>query len=93
VVQENLCFNPSAFDIALGLAVPMSKLRIEWFAVYRAAMVEADTHQQPILVEAALDLMRRRARQIGTDSGSHVEKHLMMDAMARLDQRWNHQAA
>ncbi len=56
-------------------------------------MVEADPHEQPILVEAALDLMRRRARHIGNDFGSHVEKQLMMDAMARLDQRWNHQAA
>ncbi len=47
----------------LGLAVFMSELRTEWFAVYRAAMVEADPHQQPTLVEAALDLMRRRARR------------------------------
>jgi hypothetical protein len=37
--------------------------------------------------------MRRRARQIGNDHGSHVEKRLMMDAMARLDQRWDHQAS
>ena len=44
-------------------------------------MVEADPHKQPTLVEAALDFMRRRARQIGSDSGSHVEKQLMMDAM------------
>jgi hypothetical protein len=71
----------------------MSKLRTEWFAVYRAAMVDADSHKQPTLVEAALDLMRRRARHIGNDSGSHVEKHLILDAMARLDQRWNHPAA
>jgi hypothetical protein len=71
----------------------MSKLRTEWFAVYRAAMVEADPHERLTLVEAALDLMRRRAQQIGNDHGSHVEKRLMMDAMARLDQRWNHQAA
>jgi hypothetical protein len=85
-------FNPSVFDIPLGLAVLMSELRTEWFAVYRAAMVEADPRKQPTLVEAALDLMRRRARYIG-NSGSHVEKQLMMDAMARLDQRWNHQAA
>jgi hypothetical protein len=55
-------------------------------------MVEADHHKQPTSVEAALDLMRRRARHIGNDFGSHVEKQLMMDAMARLDQRWNHQA-
>ena len=71
----------------------MSELRTEWFAVYRAAMVEADPHKQPTLVDAALELMRLRARQIGNDHGSHVEKRLMMDAMARLDQRWNHQAA
>ena len=70
----------------------MSELRTEWFAVYRAAMVEADPRQQPTLVEAAHDLMRRRARQIGEDCGSNVEKQLMMDAMARLDQRWNHHA-
>jgi hypothetical protein len=56
-------------------------------------MGEIDLHQQPSLIETALDLMRRRARQIGTDHGSHVEKRLMMDAMARLDQRWNHEAA
>jgi hypothetical protein len=56
-------------------------------------MVEADPHKQPTSVEAALDLMRRRARHIGNDSGSHVEKQLMMDAVASLDQRWNHQAA
>jgi hypothetical protein len=71
----------------------MSELRTEWFAVYRAAMVEADPHKQTTLVEAAHDLMRRRARHIGDDSGSHVEKQLMMDAMASLDQRWNHHAA
>jgi hypothetical protein len=71
----------------------MSGLHTEWFAAYRAALVEADLHDRLPLVEAALDLMRRRARQIGNDHGSHVEKRLMMDAMARLDQRWNHQAA
>ena len=71
----------------------MSELRTEWFAVYRAAMVEADPRKQPTLVEAAHDLMRRRARQIGDDCVSHVEKQLMMDAIARLDQRWNHHAA
>ncbi len=71
----------------------MSQLRTEWFAVYRAAMVGVDPHKQPAFVEAALDLMRRRARHIGNDSGSHVEKQLMMDAMASLDQRWNHRAA
>ncbi len=42
------------------------------------------------MIEAALDLMRRRARQIGSDSGSHVEKQLMMDAMARLDHMESH---
>ncbi len=52
----------------------MSELRTEWFAVYLAAMVEGDPHNQPILVEAALELMRRRARQISNDHGSHVEK-------------------
>jgi len=56
-------------------------------------MMEADPHKQPTLVDAALELMRLRARQISNDHGSHVEKRLMMDAMARLDQRWNHQAA
>jgi hypothetical protein len=56
-------------------------------------MGEIDLHQQPSLIETALDLMRRRARQIGNDHGSHVEKRLMMDAMARLDQRWDHEAA
>jgi hypothetical protein len=56
-------------------------------------MGEIDLHQQPSLIETALDLIRRRARRIGNDHGSHVEKRLMMDAMARLDQRWNHQAA
>ena len=71
----------------------MSKLRTEWFAVYRAAMVAPDRQEQPALVEVALDLMRGRARQIGNDPGSHVEKQLILDAMARLDQRWNHQAA
>jgi len=35
----------------------------------------------------------RRARQIGNDRGSHVEKRLIMDAMAKLDHRWNHHAA
>jgi hypothetical protein len=74
----------------LGRAVFVSELRTEWFAVYRAAMGD---HQQPSLIETALDLMRRRARQIGNDHGSHVEKRLMMDAMARLDQRWDHQAS
>jgi len=59
----------------------------------QAAMMEADPHKQPTLVDAALELMRLRARQISNDHGSHVEKRLMMDAMARLDQRWNHQAA
>jgi hypothetical protein len=70
----------------------MSELRTEWFAVYLAAMVQADPQKQPTSVEAALELMRRRARQISNDHGSHVEKQLMLDAMARLDQRWNHQA-
>jgi hypothetical protein len=37
------------------------------------------------LVEAALDRMRRTAQQIGNDPGSDVEKRLMMDAMAKLD--------
>jgi hypothetical protein len=77
----------------LGRAVFVSELRTEWFAAYRAAMGEIDLHQQPSLIETALDLMRKRARQIGNDHGSHVEKHLMLDAMARLDQRWDHQAA
>jgi hypothetical protein len=90
VVQANLCFNPSAFDIP---GVFMSELRTEWFAVYRAAMVEVDPRKQRTLVEAAHDLMRRRARQVGDDRVSHVEKQLMMDAIARLDQRWNHHAA
>jgi hypothetical protein len=71
----------------------MSKLRTEWFAAYRIGMVQANPHEQPTLVEAALDRMRRRARQIGNDPGSHVEKRLVMDAMAKLDQRWNHHAA
>jgi hypothetical protein len=77
----------------LGRAVFVSELRTEWFAAYRAAMGGIDLHQQPSLIEAALDLIRRRARRIGDDHGSHVEKRLMLDAMARLDQRWNHQAA
>ena len=71
----------------------MSELRTEWFAVYLAAMVQADSPKQPTSVEAALELMRRRARQISNDHGSPVEKQLILDAMARLDQRWNHQAA
>jgi hypothetical protein len=71
----------------------MSELRTEWFAVYLAAMVQADSPKQPTSVEAALELMRRRTRQISNDHGSHVEKQLILDAMARLDQRWNHQAA
>jgi len=71
----------------------MSKLRTEWFAVYRTAMVQPDHHEHRTLVEAALYLMRTRARLIGNDPGSHVEKQMMMDAMAKLDQRWNHQAA
>ncbi len=71
----------------------MSELRTEWFAVYRAAMVEADPHKQLPLTEVAIELMRSRARRISNDHGSHVEKRLMMDAMARLDQRWNHPAA
>jgi hypothetical protein len=49
--------------------------------------------EQPTLVEVALDRIRKRAGQIGNDPGSHVEKRLMMDTMARLDQRWNHHAA
>lgn len=69
----------------------MSELRTEWFVAYRAAILEADPHRQPTLVEAAFHFMRRRARQIGNDPGSNVEKQLMMDAMAKLDQRWNHQ--
>jgi hypothetical protein len=52
-----------------------------------------DSHEQPRLIEMAFDLMRRRGQQIATGHGSHVEKHLMMDAMARLDQRWDHQAS
>ena len=71
----------------------MSELRTEWFDVYRAAMVEEDPRKQPTLVETAHDLMRRRARQIDNDCGSDVEKQLMMNAMARLDQRWNHHAS
>ncbi len=70
----------------------MYESRTEWFAVYRAAMVEPDRHQQLTLAEVAIELMRSRARQIRDDHGSHVEKRLMMDAMARLDQRWNHLA-
>ena len=70
----------------------MYELRTEWFAVYRAVMLEADPHQQLTLAESALELMRSGARQIRNDHGSHVEKRLMMDAMARLDQRWNHLA-
>jgi hypothetical protein len=77
----------------LGRAAFVSELRTEWFAAYRAAMVEAAPQKQLTLVEAALDLMRSRAREIRNDHGSHVEKRLMMDAMATLDQRWNHQAA
>jgi hypothetical protein len=71
----------------------VSELRTEWFAAYRAVMNEIDIHRQPSLVETALDLIRRRARRIGNDHGSHVEKRLMLDAMARLYQRWNRQAA
>ena len=71
----------------------MDKLRTEWFDAYRAAMAEAVPQDRPTLVEVAIDLMRRRAQQIGNDHGSHVEKRLMIDAMARLNQRWNHQAA
>ena len=69
----------------------MSELRTKWFAAYRAAILEADPHKQPTLVETAFHFMRRRARQIGTDHSSNVEKQLMMDAMAKLGQRWNHQ--
>ena len=71
----------------------MDELRTEWFDAYRAAMAEAVPQDRPILVEVALDLMCRRAQQIGNDHGSHVEKRLMMDAMATLNQRWNHEAA
>jgi hypothetical protein len=77
----------------LGRAVFVSELRTEWFAAYRAAMMETAPQKQISLLEVAVDLMRSRARQIGNDHGSHVEKRLMMDAMATLDQRWNHQAA
>jgi hypothetical protein len=56
-------------------------------------MVETAPQKQITLLEVAVDLMRGRAREIGNDHGSPVEKRLMMDAMARLDQRWNHQAA
>jgi hypothetical protein len=71
----------------------MSELRTKWFAAYRAAMAQSDSQDRLTLVQVALDLMRRRAREIGNDHGSHVEKRLIVDAMARLNQRWNHQAA
>jgi len=77
----------------MGMVVFMSELRTEWFAAYRAAMVEVDSREQSTLVELALDLMRSRAHLIGNDHGSHVEKRLMMDAMASLNHRWNHPAA
>jgi hypothetical protein len=71
----------------------VSELRTKWFPAYRAPMGEMDSHEQPRLIEMAFDLMRRRGQQIATEHSSHVEKHLMMDAMARLDQRWDHQAS
>jgi hypothetical protein len=71
----------------------VSGLRTEWFAAYRAAMCETDSHAQSRLVETAFDLMRSRGRQIASDHGAHVEKRLMMDAMARLEQRWDHKAS
>jgi len=71
----------------------VSELRTKWFPAYRAAMGEMDSHEQPKLIEKAFDLLRSRGRQIATEHGSHVEKRLMMDAMARLEQRWDHQAS
>ena len=71
----------------------MDQLRTGWFDAYRAAMAEAIPRDRLSLVEVALDLMRRRAQEISNDHGSHVEKRLMMDAMATLNQRWNHEAA
>ena len=70
----------------------MSELRTKWFAAYRTAMGEIDSHEQSKLIKTAFDLIRYRARQITAERGSHVEKHLMMDAMARLEQQGDRQA-
>jgi hypothetical protein len=86
-------FDPWPFDSPWAGVVFVSELRTEWFAAYRAAMGEIDLRQQPTLIETAFDLMRRRGQQIATEHGSHVEKHLMMDAMARLEQRWDHRGS
>lgn len=56
-------------------------------------MGEMDSHEQGKSIKRAFDLMRYRARQITAEHGSHVEKHLMMDAMARLEKRLNRQGA
>jgi len=55
------------------------------------AMGEIDPHEQSKLIKTAFDLIHYRARQIAAESGSHVEKHLMMDAMARLGQQGDRQ--
>jgi hypothetical protein len=86
-------FDPLAFDSPWAGVVFVSELRTKWFPAYRAAMGETDSHEQPRLMETAIDLMRRRGQQIATEHGSHVEKHLMMDAMARLEQRWDHRGS
>ena len=55
-------------------------------------MSEIDSHEQSKLIKTAFDLIRYRARQITAERGSHVEKQLMMDAMARLEQQGDRQA-
>jgi hypothetical protein len=77
----------------LGRAVFVSELRTKWFAAYRTAMGEMDSQEQGKSIKRAFDLMRYRARQITAEHGTHVEKHLMMDAMAKLEQRRDRQAA